>query len=206
MSNQSEDAASLRKDIEEALDARGTDSMFEQALGRFMIAWSDTEVELYRVLVRYSGVTDPVARAIFSGTRAKAMMDFIRSIAHNTAMPQDRREDLEYSFQQLAAINSMRDHLAHHTSASYSFRAPQRRIVANQRASRYGNGKGFEVGIETIEAMTWDLYGIANCLNAHWGPRSDSFQPWRENPEDEGPLQWTYKPPNPIPAWEEAPR
>ena len=133
------------------------------------------------------------------------MMDFIRSVAHNTAMAADRKEDLEYVFSQLSAINTMRDHLVHHTSDSYSFDNPKKRIVANRRASRYGNTKGYEVGVETIDAMTWDLYGISNHLNMHWGPRQGPFTPWRENPEDPDPTAWTYKPPQPIPSWEASP-
>lgn len=156
-------------------------------------------------LTAYDRERNVVAAAVARATRVKAMVDFIRSIAHNTAMPQDQREDLEHAFLQLNAINSMRDHLAHYASASYSFKDPLMRVVANERASRYGNGKGYEVRTETIEAMIWDLYGIANCLNAHWGPRSGPFQPWRENPEDNGPLKWSYKSLQPIPAWEQAP-
>jgi hypothetical protein len=52
-------------------DPLGADEKFELSLGRFMIAWSDAETELYRALIQYSGVTHPVARAIFSGTRAE---------------------------------------------------------------------------------------------------------------------------------------
>lgn len=196
---------SLRKNIEAAFEARAEDVKFECALGRFIIAFADAEAELYKVLVQYSQVTHPVARALFSGTRAKGMMDFIRSIAHNTAMPSDRREDLEHVFIQFTAINTMRDHLVHHTSDSYSFDDPKKRIVANTRASRYGNAKGYEIGSDTIDAMTWDLYGISNHLNMHWGPREGLFRPWRENPEDQAPTSWAYKSPNPIPSWEKAP-
>ena len=205
MSELPEPGKSLRERVEDAFTAREQDGLFERALGRFMIAWADTEAELYRVLVQYAQVNDPVARALFSGTRAKAMMDFIRSIAHNTAMARDRKEDLEYVFSQLSAINTMRDHLAHHASDSYSFDNPKKRIVANTRASRYGNAKGYEVGVETIEAMTWDLYGISNHLNMHWGPRQEPFIPWRENSEDLRPTIWTYKVLQPIPSWEPSP-
>lgn len=133
------------------------------------------------------------------------MIDFIRSIAHNSAMPADRREDLEHVFVQFAAINAMRDHLVHHASDSYSFDDPKKRIVANTRASRYGNAKGFEIGADTIDAMTWDLFGISNHLNMHWGPREGPFRPWRENAEDEAPTAWAYKSLAPIPSWEKAP-
>jgi hypothetical protein len=194
-------------DLQSAIAAttRTEDEPFQKALGRFIVAFADAEAELYRVLVNYSGVSDPVARALFSGTRARSMIDFIRSIAHNTAMSADRRDDLEHVFVQLTAINAMRDHLVHYSSDSYSFNDPKRRIVANTRASRYGNAKGYEVGADTIDAMTWDLYGIANHLNMHWGNREGAFQPWRENPEDQSPTSWAYSPPQPIPSWEKKP-
>lgn len=196
---------SPRKDIEAAFEARAEDESFERALGRFIIAFSDAEAELYKVLIRYSEVTDPIARALFSGTKTRGMIDFIRSIAHNSAMHADRRDDLEHVFVQLAAINTMRDHLVHHASDSYSFKDPKKRIVANTRASRYGNAKGYEIGPDTIDAMTWDLYGISNHLNMHWGPRKEPFHPWRENPEDEKPTAWAYKSLDSLPPWEKAP-
>lgn len=198
----SHDAAPIRHDLEEVLEA---DERFEKALGRFIIAWADAEAELYQVLLNYSKVSHPVGRALFSGTRARNMIDFIRSIAHNTAMEKERKEDLEYVFNQMTTINTMRDHLVHHASSSYSYKEPQKRVVANTRASRYGKAVGYEVSAETIEVMTDDLYGIANHLNMHWGPRTGPFTPWREDPEDSLQTPWSYKPPQPIPAWEKAP-
>ena len=197
-------ATPIQHDLEESLEA---EEQFEKALGRFIIAWTDAETELYQVLISYSKVSHAVGRALFSGTRARSMVDFIRSIAHNTSMDHDRKEDLEYVFAQMVIINKMRDHLVHYTSSSYSYRAeePQKRVVANTRASRYGKVIGYEISAETIEKMTWDLYGIANHLNMHWGPRTGSFQAWRENPEDSEPTPWSYKPPQPIPAWENTP-
>lgn len=186
-------------------DVHEEEAKFEQSLGRFIIAFADAEAELRKVLIEYSQVADPVARALFSGTKAKGMIDFIRSIAHNTAMPADRRDDLEHVFVQLAAINTMRDHLVHHASDSYSFGDPTKRIVANTRASRYGNAKGYEIGADTIDAMTWDLYGISNHLNMHWGKREGPFRPWRENSEDQAATAWAFKSLNPIPNWEAAP-
>lgn len=70
MSELPETGKSIRESVEDASTAREQDNLFERGLGRFMIAWSDTEAELYRVLVHYTQVSDPVARALFSGTRA----------------------------------------------------------------------------------------------------------------------------------------
>ena len=195
----------LSSSVEAAFAAPSEVERFESSLGRFIVAFADCEAELRRVLVQYAQVSDPVARAIFSGTRAKAMMDFIKNIAHNTAMLRERREDLEYVFAQLSAINTMRDHIVHHVSDSYSFNDLGRRVVANTRASRYGNARAYVISAETIDAMTWDLYGILNHLNMHWGPRTGAFTQWRENPEDQAPTAWAYTAPNPITSWEHPP-
>lgn len=197
---------SRRKAIEDSFTAREQDEHFERALGRMMIAWADVEAELYRVLVHYSGVSDAVARALFSGTRGSAAMAFIQSIAHNTGMESARRDDLDYVFEQAKAINTMRDHLAHHSSGtSIAFDDPMKRIVANTRASRYGKAQGYEIGADGIDAMTHDLHGIHNHLNMHWGPRTGPFRPWREDPNVDVPTVWSFKAPPPIAPFERAP-
>ncbi len=101
---------------------RGEDEEFERALGQFMIAWADAEAELLRVLIHYTRVSKGIGRAIFSGTRAKAMIDFMRNVIHNEGMPENRASDLEHVFAQMVLINTMRDHLIHHVSDSYSFK------------------------------------------------------------------------------------
>lgn len=177
---------------------------FERSLGKFMIAWRDAEGELLRVLIAYSKVSTGVARALFSGTRAKGMIDFIRNIAHNMEMPQDRMDDLEHVFTQMNVINSMRDHIVHHVTDSFSFDDPKSRIVANQRTTKIGTAVGYEIGTTDLDAMTYDLYGIANHLNMHWGQRSGPFRAWSEN--GDGVLTpWTYKQLQPIPLWEATP-
>jgi hypothetical protein len=177
---------------------------FERALGRLTIAWAEAEAELYRVLVNYSETRDPIARALFSGLRARDIVEYIRAIAHNTEMAADRVEDLEYVFEQLSAINTMRDHLVHHATDSFAYNDPKKRVVAKRKA-KYGFAVGYEIGAETIDAMTYDLYGIHNHLNMHWGPRTGPFRPWREESPDDPPTQWTYKPLNPVKQWEKIP-
>ena len=102
MSN-SKCATPIQHDLEEPLEAQ---EKFEKALGRFIIAWTDAETELYQILLSYSNVSHAVGRALFSGTRARGMMDFIRSIAHNTAMDYDRKKDLEYVCNGLVFCNN----------------------------------------------------------------------------------------------------
>jgi len=193
----------------EAIEAAwGCDGDFHKAYGRFMIAWADAEAELYRVLKAYAKVSDAVARAIFSGTRAGVMIDFIRAIAHNTEMPEDRRSDLEHVFRQMREINSMRDTLAHHASDSYGIdqAKPTDRLFTNSdRVSRYGNERIERISVETLNAMTEDLYGISNHLNMHWGPRTGPFRPWRENDKNDPPTPWLYKPLQSAPPHRKSP-
>jgi hypothetical protein len=192
-------------EIQEGFAGSTGDQAFALALGRFVIAFSEAESELYRVLVAYSKTEDSVARALFSGTRAKAMIDFFRSIAHNTAMEPSRVADLELVFAQLAAINAMRDHLIHHASSSYFSTDKKSRLVANVRASRYGNARGYVVDPATINCMTWDLYAITNHLSAHPGPVHEPFAPWREDPDVQSPTAWAYRPLQPVQGWDRTP-
>ena len=186
-------------DIHEQLKGVDAEQLkFESALGRFTLTWSDTEAMIYRVLVRYAGVTDAVARAIFSGTRAKVMTDYIKAIAHNTEMHEDRLADLEFVFAQVTAINSLRDHVTHFGSAELLiWREPSSRVLTNrERVSRIGKAVAKEVGSKTLDDMTFDLQGINNHLNVHWVSKADPFKPWQEHPGEA--TVWRFKPPQPI--------
>ena len=55
---------------------------------------------VFKVLKNYSGVSWPVAQALFSGTRARRAINFIRAIAENTEMESDRKRDLDEKFTQ----------------------------------------------------------------------------------------------------------
>ncbi len=182
--------------------SRKSASRFERAYGRLMIAWADTEAELYKTLVHYAGVTDAIARAIFSGTRAGVMMDYIHGIAANTKLSGDRLTDINYVFPQISAINKMRDHLAHHASGSYSWnpKNPEQRVVTNaERISRYGNEKVTLIGFDTLDNMTKDLHDISNHLNMHHGRlRIGEFRVWHRAGEDSPYPTWLYKSPQPI--------
>lgn len=196
---------SARECVEDAFTAHEQDENYERAFGQLMIAWADAEKEAYHVLIAYAGVTDAVARALFSGTRMKAITDFIKAIDFNAPLPIDRSADLAHVFTQIGLINDIRNHLVHYSSQSYSYNDPTHRVVANQRPSRYGNVTGYEVSPKIIDQITQDLYAIANHLNMHHGPRTGPFTPWRENDLADPPTPWLYKQLQPIKSWETIP-
>ncbi len=178
------------------------DSEFFAAYGRFMAVWADTELEVYKALVHYAGVTEGVGRAIFSGVRARQAMTFIEIISQNESTPSDRRGDLDYVFQQLKIINGVRDLLAHHLSdLSYGIdpsRPSGRAFTNSAKANRYSKIQVWYVETETLNEMTDDLYLAINHLGQHYGrAQENGFHPWREDPANDVPTPWLYKSPPP---------
>lgn len=166
---------------------------FERALGAFVLAWADTESELYAVLLHYAGVSDAIGRAIFSGSRARTMMDFVNNIAHNTKVDPERTANLKAVFEHLAAINFMRDKVIHHASGnSYGFNDPDTRALTNiDRVSRKDAHFVYELGSKHIEQMTDDLHLIGHHLQMHRPKGHANFQAWTEEPADAS--AWRYK-------------
>ena len=167
---------------------------FEHALGTLMLAWADAEQELYRVLVHYAGVTDAVGRAIFSGTRARTMMDFVNNIAHNVALSADRKANLAALFSHMTAINSMRDKVVHYSSGnSIEYNNPETRALSNyRRGNRYEAHFVYEIGTKHLLQMCEDLNLIGHHLQMHWSSPPDAFHVWSEEPANES--AWQYKP------------
>lgn len=170
------------------------DEAFVSAFGRFMLAWTDAEAELYLVLRHYAKVSDPIARAIFSGVRASGMIDFVRSIAENTELTGPRMDDLNFVLPQIKTIGTQRDHIVHFTySNSFGWDTePQRRRISNAlRANRYTNTWVKKINSHHLDDMTADLSRIQHHLQHHWIPWEDGFVAWQENPNER--TTWRHK-------------
>ena len=79
-----------------------------------------------------------MAQALFSGTRARGAINFIRAIAETTEMESDRKRDLDETFTQILAINSLRDFVVHNVCGSeqeFEEEDPSRRYVSNAMRS-----------------------------------------------------------------------
>lgn len=85
---------------------------YEQALGGFIAYFSLAEHDLQALLWRIAGVQTPVAQAIFSGTRVKEGISYVRRIheARNSPMP----TLLDEALVQLGIINEIRNTILHH--------------------------------------------------------------------------------------------
>ena len=143
---------------------------FYAALGQFMLAWSDVERSIGDVLVRYAKVSEPVGRALFSGTRARTMMSFITAIAENTGMSAARKDDLAFIFAKVATLNTSRDRIAHHGShASHTVQPAtlKRKVTNAKRSSRYTNEFVQFVGSEELKYSANECLGICTALKQH---------------------------------------
>lgn len=167
-------------------------------LGELTLAWSDVETVLFKLLKHYSGVSWPVAQALFSGTRARNAINFIRAIAENTDMEPQRLHDLEEIFIQVLSINSLRDFVVHNVDGSeqeFEDWDPGKRYVSDEfRVSRKSKAKTYLVGSETLAAMRDDCIECCWRLHPHWEPSNAPFQSGSGRGKRQA---WKFKPPTP---------
>lgn len=172
---------------------------FLAKLGELTLAWSDVETVLYKVLKYYSGVSWPVAQAIFSGTRARQAINFVRAIADNEKIEPTRSKDLEEIFAQILAINTLRDFIVHNVNGSeqeFEDCDPTKRHVSDTlRVSRKSKAKSYLIGSETLAAMCADCIECCWRLHPHWDPLNTPFNPGSGRGERR---PWSFTPPNQI--------
>ncbi len=179
---------------------------FLLALGELTLAWSDLEVVLFKILKHYAEVTWPIAQALFSGTRARSAVNFIRAIAANTAMETSRVQDLEEIFAQVLAINSLRDFVVHNVNGSeqtYEAVDPGRRYITDSiRTSRVAKAKTYLVGSKTLVAMRDDCVEACWRLHPHMDATNIPFTPGSGRGDRKA---WRFMPPSqtqlPVQGW-----
>jgi hypothetical protein len=186
----------MRSAVEQSLNDEG--ERLYRALGEFFLLWADTELELYRTLLRYCGINDDIGRALFSGSRSRAMIDFIKNIAHNTRMEKVLDDDLTYLFAQINAINTVRDRFAHHGSASnYSVEHPSmKRALSNyHRVGKKGTEFNAAFNSSTIQSINSDLRDLQSRLRIHC--HQDAVKLLQGQALSGPPRAWRYTPEQP---------
>lgn len=170
---------------------------FQMALGGLILAWTDLESALFATLRYYTNVSPKVARSLFHGARAKEMSDFLKNIAHNTSLADTRTNDLDKVLAHINTLNTMRNWLVHHTSASEiitSEDAGTKRVLTNKRrAAKAGNEFAVMIDAEMVENMCSDSVSACWHLLAHRD--KDPFAPWKNHQGLS--YAWLYKPPQP---------
>jgi hypothetical protein len=173
-------------------DHNDEDPKYWEALGRFIESFALVEDELSRLLAFYAKVTPSIARAVFSGARSDASMDFIRRVIAVDDPGSEKTEDLEDVFIQLKAISTVRNFLVHYRSIG----SGNDRIITDlSRSLTADRARQHRVSTEILTAMIIDLYQIANRLNFH---RKSEKRPWAARSSHTRYVlgaAWRYKPP-----------
>jgi hypothetical protein len=90
------------------------EDQYIEALGNFVHAFARIEGILALALRVFSGVTGPIARAIFHGVRVDAAVNYIRRILEVTNAPADVKADFELAFTHLGDITRARNDILHY--------------------------------------------------------------------------------------------
>jgi hypothetical protein len=132
---------------------------YYETLGRFIQGFANTEGTINGALREFSKVTGPVARAIFSGTRAETAKQFITRILDAENYSQGIKDELKNVFDQLGLINSARNDIVHYGT---QFEETDRFIVTNaDRAHLPSRVSTMAVSAKILEQMMADLNKIS---------------------------------------------
>jgi hypothetical protein len=87
-----------------------------EALGSFVMGFSEVEAAIQNALWTLAGVKPPTAQAVFSGVRTEDAMNRINRIAAAQNWPKQQKTPFEAVFSQLRKINKLRNDILHHGS------------------------------------------------------------------------------------------
>jgi hypothetical protein len=164
---------------------------YHLALGRFIDEFSQTENLVQMALISTAHVSDPVARAVFSGARVDTASQYIRRIfeANGQKLP----DTLDRVFTQLKIISDLRNSIMHY---GYKMFQDLEWFTSNDHIAMPNKAKRFRVSPDILDKLTQDLKTINFTLVFYIG----SFNP--TTPQElktrhEFVLHepWQYKPP-----------
>jgi len=165
----------------------------QSAFGQFILDFSQAEWCLYLILLAMTRLPDAMARALFSGTRAKSIGQFINAYISNTHPEGEeppKIKQLQAAIQQLNIIDGTRSQLVHSGIGSFTRNGM---VVSNEgRVSRYEHKHTFIISSKEIDDMSFDLSQISGYFHTYafslLNPMSCVSMP-------ELPSTWRHKPP-----------
>jgi hypothetical protein len=173
---------------------KGKHDKYYLALGKFIDAFSRAEAAVQVVLWQIADIENSVAKAIFSGTRTRIAIDYIRRIteAQNQAIPQH----IQDAFNHLNTINTTRDNIVHFGASENDDGSIliSNRLIAHTEKSL----KEFPISHVLLYEMSSDLATITVRLISHFYGRPDdeSDEDWAETLQIAH-APFRYKPPQP---------
>lgn len=124
----------LRWDNGRFVGYRGGDDvqLYKEAIGDFLQTYARVESTAFELLQHYAGVSNQVARALFSGTRMKGALEYVKRIAEFTGKSGEIQEELRVISQQIGEITKARDLLVHYGTG---FTSSGQGIISNMRVA-----------------------------------------------------------------------
>jgi len=129
-----------------------------------------------------AGTDQDIATAIFSGTRTKTAISWIKRIAESTETPLD--PEIKETLEHLSRINEVRDRIVHWGTQDLDENA---KLVTNElRAHAERTLQEFRVSPEMLREMGDDLAIISVRLIVHYVGRADdcSKEEWEQTVEN----------------------
>lgn len=181
--------------ITTASDRRYRD--YYAAIGVFVTSFTHVETVLYYILIRYTGVTDETARAIFSGTRMDTAAGYLRRLSEQKLIPTDEWSYLERCLTQITRITATRNLILHYGVENL---ASKRATASNaQRAISRVKARTVPVTVQDLDDMCWDLESIAHALYAFNRRSGVLTKKVRREAAEWLQTPWRYTPPQPKP-------
>lgn len=151
------------------------------ALGQFIQSFAFAESAVQVALWKIGDIEDKVAKAIFSGTRTRTAVDFIRRVSEskNLVIP----PEINAAFVQLNTINTTRDRIVHFGATE---KDDGTRVVSNWlKAHTEKSLKEFPISPNDLYEMAHDIAVIVARLVSHYLGRDPdvSDTEWEESME-----------------------
>jgi hypothetical protein len=163
---------------------------YHEALGRFLIAYANTEMLLHLIVHEHAGVQMDILRCLVGGPRTPDLIRLIKRLMKVQRVPDDLALENERCFQQLSQISTMRDLLLHRKTEYVNGRFFVHDIWS---AKISADAKFHIVSVALLQDMTLDLRTIEVRTSVKNMPATTSSfgqeaqtafsSPWRYKPE-----------------------
>ncbi len=163
---------------------------FFTALGEFVAAFSEVEIELQFILWRLAGLEQPIGQAVLSGVRTEDAMNRINRLGDALEWTQKHQDRFQHCFSHLGEINRLRNDILHYGAQlkeGYNWRTSNSPFVHVDKKIRTR-----EFSVIDLENATVDLKTLRRYLNElGFGDLMQLKE--REKLFPDQPSAWSYK-------------
>jgi hypothetical protein len=164
------------------------------ALGKFVHRYALLEAMMHTVLLFEAEVNDPIGQALFSGTRVRDSINFIRRLM--AAKGKELSPWLERAFPKVNEITSVRDKILHYGFTVEGASA----TVSDAPRNIPDRTTSFRITVTELDALEHDTLSALACLNMHMIENYgfNIAEEFRDRERAQAEDAWLYKFPQPA--------